>query len=173
MNVSFSNKSLPVRRIVSGGQTGVDRAALDVAIELGLAHGGWCPLGRKAEDGPIDVRYNLRETSSPKYHVRTRRNVLDSDGTLILYRGELTGGTELTLKYAREHGGPCRAVDLGEVNLAAVRRWLVDHAIATLNVAGPRESTAPGVYEEARKTLLAILQSGRSKKPRQRSRRTN
>jgi hypothetical protein len=157
MDVSATKGSLLIRRIVSGGQTGVDRAALDVAIELGIEHGGWCPQRRKAEDGPIDRRYNLRQTRSAKYHVRTRLNVLDSDGTLILYRGELTGGTELTLNYALAHGRPCLAVDVGKVKLATVRRWLVAQAIETLNVAGPRESTAPGVYEEARSALRAVL----------------
>lgn len=85
-----------VRRIVSGGQTGVDRAALDVAMQLSIEHGGWCPRGRLAEDGTIPSRYDLRETRSAKYHVRTERNVVDSDATLILYRKSLTGGTLLT-----------------------------------------------------------------------------
>ena len=80
-------------RIVSGGQTGVDRAALDAALELGIAHGGWCPRGRLAEDGPIADRYGLRETASSDYAVRTEQNVVDSDATLILHRGPLTGGT--------------------------------------------------------------------------------
>jgi hypothetical protein len=151
----------PVRRIVSGGQTGVDRAALDVARELGLAHGGWCPRGRKAEDGPIDRCYNLRETRSAKYHVRTRHNVLDSDGTLILYRGEMTGGTELTLRYALEHHRPYLAVDLASADLEAIRGWLIENEIETLNVAGPRESTAPGAYEEARSALRAVLHGRR------------
>ena len=80
-----------LRTIVSGGQTGVDRAALDVAIMLGFAHGGWCPAGRLAEDGPIDAHYALRETASAAYDVRTERNVVDSDGTLVLASGEPRG----------------------------------------------------------------------------------
>jgi hypothetical protein len=149
----------PVLKIVSGGQTGVDRAALDVAIALGLAHGGWCPQGRRAEDGPINPCYHLCETDSPRYHVRTRRNVLESDGTLILYGGQLIGGTALTLKYAQRYERPSLAVDLEELDAAAVLRWLDDHAIEILNVAGPRESTLPGIYEEASKALRAILRS--------------
>jgi hypothetical protein len=152
-----SSKKRLLRRIVSGGQTGVDRAALDVAIELGLEHGGWCPRGRKAEDGPIDRGYDLRETRSAKYHVRTRRNVLDSDGTLILYRGAMTGGTELTLDFARKQGRPHLAVEISHIDLPAIRRWIVENRIETLNVAGPRESTAPGIYAQGRSILSALL----------------
>ena len=92
-----------LRTIVSGGQTGVDRAALDVAIALGFAHGGWCPAGRLAEDGPIAARYALRETTSAAYDVRTERNVLDSDGTLVLASGEPRGGSALTCRLACGH----------------------------------------------------------------------
>lgn len=95
-----------VKRIVSGGQTGVDRGALDAAIFLGIAHGGWCPQGRLAEDGTIPPRYELTETNSSKYPIRTQQNVIDSDGTLILYAGELQGGTSLTLRFARERNKP-------------------------------------------------------------------
>jgi hypothetical protein len=157
MKQSVAPPRLLLRRIISGGQTGVDRAALDVAIELGLAHGGWCPRGRRAEDGPIDRTYKLRETRSAKYHIRTRRNVLDSDATLVFYRGEIAGGTELTLRYAREHGRPHLAVNPAEADAAAIRRWLVEHQIETLNVARPRESTWPGAYEESRSLLRELL----------------
>lgn len=160
----------PVRRIVSGGQTGVDRAALDAAIELGIEHGGWCPRGRKAEDGPIDARYDLRETDSRQYHVRTRRNVLDSDATLILCLGKLTGGTELTRRYAEEHDRPLLVVDLEEADPKEIVAWLKENGIETLNVAGPRESTAPGVYEQARLLLIGALgkrpvRKSRTRKP--------
>jgi hypothetical protein len=156
---------LPVRRIVSGGQTGVDRAALDVAIELGLEHGGWCPRGRRAEDGVIDARYNLQETRSARYYVRTRRNVRESDGTLIISWGALTGGTELTLRYAQKHNKPHLWVELPEVDPLSVRRWLAAREIQTLNVAGPRESTAPGVYRMARSLLQAVLAAESSSCP--------
>ena len=99
-------------KIISGGQTGVDRGALDAAMELGIPHGGWCPRGRTAEDGRIPDRYQLRETDSPDYSFRTEQNVLDSDATLILYRGRIAGGTELTLRLARQHGRPHLVVDL-------------------------------------------------------------
>ncbi|MHB1035337.1 MAG: putative molybdenum carrier protein [Pirellulales bacterium] len=148
-----------VRKIVSGGQTGVDRGALDAAIELGLPHGGWCPRRRRAEDGPIPARYLLTETDSPEYRVRTERNVLDSDGTLILARGVPTGGTELTRQLAETHAKPCLIVDLNQPPaLAAVRRWLKRNRVAVLNVAGPRESQSPGIGAQATefvKTLFA------------------
>jgi hypothetical protein len=149
-----------VRTIVSGGQTGVDRAALDAAIALGIEHGGWCPRGRRAEDGAIDDRYRLQETESRKYHVRTECNVRDSDGTLILYRGDLSGGTEYTRKCARLHGKPHLAIDLASGGrLREIREWLAEHTIETLNVAGPRESTAPGIYEEAYALLEALFET--------------
>ena len=114
-------------RIVSGGQTGVDRGALDAAIELGIPHGGWCPCGRLAKDGEIPARYGLTETESPDYALRTEKNVLDSDGTLILCRGRPRGGTDLTLRLARQHDKPHLVLDLeGPHDLAAVRRWIAE-----------------------------------------------
>src|SRR5688572_16678238 len=98
-------------KIISGGQTGVDRAALDVALELGLPCGGWCPKGRKAEDGVIDPKYPLQETSTDDYPQRTEKNVQDSDATLILTRGKPDGGTALTRSLAREHKKPCKVVN--------------------------------------------------------------
>jgi len=153
--------SHPVRRIVSGGQTGVDRAALDVAISLEIDHGGWCPRGRIAEDGVIPSDYNLSETESKKYHVRTERNVIDSDGTLILYCGELSGGTQLTHRLANKHERPCLLVRLDEndVDVCDVRKWLVKEGIETLNVAGPRATSAEGVYQLAREFLLVLLET--------------
>jgi hypothetical protein len=146
------------RRIVSGGQTGVDRAALDVARALGIECGGWCPRGRRAEDGPISPDYPLVETESPRYEERTERNVLDSDGTLILTRGELAGGTALTRELALRHGRPVLVVDLDwGASAGPVRAWIGSQGIATLNVAGPRESGAPGIYRAARALLEELL----------------
>ena len=99
-------------KLISGGQTGVDRAGLDVALALGLAIGGWCPQGRRAEDGILPDRYPLTETPEPDYETRSRRNVEDADGTLILKRGQLDGGTALTASYARQIGKPCLVVAL-------------------------------------------------------------
>jgi len=147
-----------IRRIVSGGQSGVDRAALDVALELGLDCGGWCPRGRRAEDGAIDPHYPLTETASTDYKVRTRLNVRDSDGTLVLTRGAPAGGTRLTVRFARALGRPCCVIDLAaDDRVDEARAWYAAHAIAVLNVAGPRESTAPGVYDEAHAFLSRLL----------------
>jgi hypothetical protein len=147
------------RRIVSGGQTGVDRAALDVALERNIEHGGWCPLGRRAEDGRIPERYRLRETYSRDYGVRTLQNVLDSDATLILHRGPLRGGTRLTAELARQHGKPVMTVDLGDGSkrISTVRQWLTGNCIATLNIAGPRESQAAGITAQAADFLRRLL----------------
>jgi hypothetical protein len=145
-------------RIVSGGQTGVDRAALDAAIALGIDHGGWCPRGRLAEDGTIPARYALTETEWPQYHVRTFRNVVDSDATLILYRGEMTGGTALTCRLAERQQRACWAINLDEhVAPELIRAWIADGQFATLNVAGPRESTDPGIGEAAYALLTQVL----------------
>jgi hypothetical protein len=144
--------------VISGGQTGVDRAALDAARELGLETGGWCPKGRRAEDGPIPHRYPLKETVSAAYPVRTERNVRDSQGTLILTRGRLKGGTALTRKLAQAAGKPCLVIDLSlKEGDEAVRDWGRGQAIGVLNVAGPRESEAPGIYGEAFRFLITVL----------------
>ena len=147
-------------RIVSGGQTGVDRAALDVALELGLPCGGWCPRGRRAEDGPIPPRYPLTETGSASYRSRTRRNVEDSDGTVILAWGPLAGGTRFTAAYAERHGRPHVIVDLAQwsdADVQRVRAWLAAHSIRILNVAGPRASQAPDAYAAAHAFMTALL----------------
>jgi len=147
-----------VEKVVSGGQTGVDRAALDVGLALRLSCGGWCPAGRLAEDGAIPERYPLRETESASYPERTRRNVLDSDATLILYRRRLRGGTALTARLARHHGRPCLAVDLEtRPSVGAIREWLLGQDTRVLNVAGPRESEAPGIHAEAAALLEQVL----------------
>ncbi len=148
----------PVEKIVSGGQTGVDRVGLDVGLALGFAVGGWCPRGRRAEDGPIPGRYPLVETASASYRVRTRLNVRDSDATLILCRGPLSGGTRLTVDIACKMGRPLRVADLSRrVQAPAAAAWLRRHGVVRLNIAGPRESQAPGIGAEAGRFLLRVL----------------
>jgi hypothetical protein len=145
-------------KVISGGQTGVDRGALDAAIALGIAHGGWCPRGRLAEDGRIPDRYQLVETDSPDYAVRTEQNVVDSDATLILCRGPLSGGTELTLRLARQHRRLCLVIDLDRPpQPEEVRRWLRDHRVEVLNVAGPRESQSPGIAARAGEFIAEVF----------------
>jgi hypothetical protein len=143
--------------IVSGGQTGVDRAALDAAIAIGLGHGGWCPRGRLSEDGSIPSRYELRETESPDYPVRTEQNVIDSDATLILYEGRLKGGTLLTTRICRRQGKPVLSVRIDVKHVPTVRLWLAERQPAVLNVAGPRESTAPGIFDRSMQFLLRVF----------------
>lgn len=146
-------------RIVSGGQTGVDRAALDVAFALGLPQGGYCPRGRKAEDGRIASHYPLIELESDDYAVRTERNVLESSGTLILYRRKMTGGTLLTFRLARRHRKPYFLVRLDrKLDYPAAQNWLEEKKIEVLNVAGPRGSTDPEIYELAAGYLWELLQ---------------
>jgi hypothetical protein len=152
---------MPIERIISGGQTGVDRAALDVALALGLPCGGWCPAERRAEDGPIAPRYPLRETAESEYAVRTERNVRDSEATLILTVGASQGGAALTWELARRLGRPRLIVDLElPPDIGAVREWLRQRGVGVLNVAGPRESRCPGIYARAVAFLQDLLRGG-------------
>lgn len=151
------SQPLPLCRIISGGQTGVDRGALDAALAAGIPHGGWCPAGRRAEDGRIPDLYQLTELTSADYALRTEQNVMDSDGTLILHTGEFGSGTELTLRMTAKHRKPCLQVHLdASPNPTAVRQWLTDHQIEILNCAGPRESNSPGIQTATRDFLLTV-----------------
>lgn len=150
----------PFKKIVTGGQTGVDRAALDLSLAYSIPYGGWCPRGRIAEDGVLDDRYNLVETPSEDVAVRTEWNARDSDGTLILSYGELTGGTDWTKVCAEKYGKPFLIVDLrGEGDVARFENWCLDHKVEVLNVAGPRESHAPGeIYRLSIRMLKLLFQ---------------
>lgn len=154
-----------VECIVSGGQTGVDRAALDAAIELGIPHRGWCPKGRKAEDGIIPNRYQLRETTGSDYAERTRRNVEDSDATLILTLSpandlQLRGGTLLTWSCCQQSARPVLVVRLQRPGTdKRIQEWLSQNHVSVLNIAGPRASKHPGLYQSAKSYLLRVLKS--------------
>ncbi len=149
---------MALSKIVSGGQTGVDRAALDVALESSIHCGGWCPAGRRAEDGSIDTRYPLQETPSDQYTQRTKWNVRDSQGTLIISDRPLTGGTLFTKACAeRLHKPYWISETMGTLDVNAFRRWLKTNRIEILNVAGPRESHRPGIYEHAKALLQRLL----------------
>ncbi len=158
-----ATRRAPVRpvEIRSGGQTGVDRAALDFALARGLPHGGWCPRGRRAEDGVIPARYRLRETASAAYEERTRRNVRDSDATVIFSPGRaLAGGTRLTREIARALDRPLlHLTAAGAVARAAarLRAFIRRHRVRRLNVAGPRASETPGLEVFVRAVLERAL----------------
>lgn len=150
--------------IVSGGQTGADRAALDFAIRTGLPHDGWCPLGRRAEDGPLAAGYQLRETPTARYAQRTEWNVRDSDATVVFALGvTLSGGTKLTADLAATLGKPLLklcAAEAGPLEAAvALRQFLGEHQIARLNVAGPRASQEPQIAAYVDAVLTAALGS--------------
>ena len=150
----------PIKRIISGGQTGVDRAALDYAIDHHIPHGGWCPRGRLAEDGRIPDRYVLEETPTEEYPERTEKNVLTADGTLILYRTRITGGTQLTQQLCVLNKKPCFVINLEDapkLTRRAFQVWLVESKVHVLNVAGPRESLSPGIYVKAKAYLKALF----------------
>lgn len=136
----------------------MDRAALDAAMELGFKAGGWCPRGRLAEDGRIDDKYPLKESKTTLYAERTEKNVQDSDATLILCEGPLTGGTELTANLAIRYQKPLLVVNLkGERNVDKIIKWLEENGVQRLNVAGPRESTAFGIHAKSKAFLSELF----------------
>ena len=160
-------KATPPFKIISGGQTGVDRAALKWAVANGVAHGGWCPKGRKAEDGIIPRRFRLKETGSANYLVRTRRNVRDSHGTVIFSNHvRLSGGTRKTALFAKGMGRPLLRVTCAmDMNEAAARlaEFVKENRIRVLNVAGPRESEEAGVAPFVRQVLTRVFRRHPSK----------
>ena len=150
-----------LKKIISGGQTGADRAALDVALKFNIPHGGWIPRGRKTEQGPLPERYGLREMPGMDYPSRTKQNIMDSDGTAIISRGDLTGGSLLTQSFARIKGKPVCHVDLSmnEAFEAAVivQSFILENGIEVLNVAGPRASHDPGIYFDVKTILETVV----------------
>jgi len=148
--------------IVSGGQSGVDRGALDAALQAGVPCGGWCPADGMAEDGAIDACYGLEPLPQGGYAERTRRNVEDSDATLILYFGELEGGTALTASCCERLKRPFLLIDALAVSPAQAalraRDFALRHAVQRLNVAGPRASKTPAAHVYAEHTVARLLE---------------
>jgi len=148
-------------KIISGGQTGVDRAALDIALKRGIDCGGWCPVGRLDEFGRIPGQYPLRELEGGGFTERTLQNVKDSNGTVVIYAGKLSGGTEQTVCFCRELGQPHQLIDASKISTGEAARSIADfvrkHKIDILNVAGPRQSEWPEGYDYASRALDAFL----------------
>jgi hypothetical protein len=157
----MNTSTVPSLQIVSGGQTGVDRAALDAAMQLGVPAGGWCPEGRMAEDGVIPDRYPLRELKGGGYPERTRKNVVNSDGTVIIYFEVISDGTELTRRYCVTESKPHLLIDGTKVNEAEaakqIRRFVQQYGIGTLNVAGPRAGKNDKAYHYTHDALVKFL----------------
>jgi predicted Rossmann-fold nucleotide-binding protein len=148
-------------KIISGGQTGVDRAALDVALKYGIDSSGWCPTGRLDEFGRIPDRYPLKELENGGFTERTLRNVKDSDGTLIIYPGKLGGGTEQTVHFCVEQRRPHELIDASNTSTEKAAQLIADfvreNKIDVLNVAGPRQSEWPEGYDYVYRALNNFL----------------
>ena len=148
-------------KIISGGQTGVDRAALDVALKHGIDCGGWCPAGRLDEFGRIPDRYPVKELAGAGFTERTLQNVKDSDGTVIIYAGKLSGGTEQTVRFCIEQQRPHQLIDASKISAEDAARLISDfvrkNKIGILNVAGPRQSEWTKGYDCASRSLEAFL----------------
>ncbi|WP_299981215.1 putative molybdenum carrier protein [Desulfobacula sp.] len=150
-----------LKKIISGGQTGADRAALDVAIKFNIEHGGWLPKGRRTEKGPLPMKYQLNEMDTGDYRARTEQNIVDSHGTVIISRGRLTGGSKLTQSFAEFVGRPNCYIDLlntEEFEASIIlKSFIMEKEVQTLNVAGPRLSHHPGIYMDVKTILEATL----------------
>jgi len=149
-----------IRKIISGGQTGADRAALDAAIKLGIPHGGWVPKGRLTENGPLPDKYQLAEMPGTSYRLRTEQNVIDSDGTLIISHGQLSEGSDYTLRMTLKQHRPCLHIDLNQTPAfkaaVLIRSWIDENAIEILNVAGPRASKDNQIYSAVLKLVESV-----------------
>ena len=152
-----------LEKIISGGQTGADQGALDGAIACGFPHGGSIPAGRKTEAGILPLAYEMQELDSDRYTDRTERNVVDADGTLILSHGPLTGGSALTEKIAVRLYKPCLHIDLDRHDtseaVGEVAAWIWKSDIRILNVAGPRASSDPHIYDLSRELIVLLLKT--------------
>lgn len=152
---------LVVVNIISGGQTGAERGALDAAIEMSIAHGGLCAKGRKSEDGMVPAKYQVKDAASPDYSDRTEANVAEACGTLICTFGRLGGASKQVWEHARKHGKPALHLDLNaeatDYAVKRVREWLNQHSVRVLNVAGSRESESAGLHGAVKDLLTRVF----------------
>lgn len=146
-----------LKKIISGGQIGADQAALDVAIKMGIAHGGWIQKGRKTQSGFLPKKYNLKEMPTASFIKRIEQNVVDADGTVIVSHGRLSGGANYSQKMTTKHKRPCLHIDLSIIPIfiaaSRINAWVKEHNIEVLNVTGSRASEDPKIYNE---TMLII-----------------
>ena len=149
-----------ISKIISGGQTGVDQGALDYALENSVPCGGWCPKGRLCENGKIPEKYPVRECESKEYPYRTEKNVIDSDGTLIIIKNSADRGTGLTKRLCEKHNKPIIIIDIigshGDQR-ESIQEWINTNNISVLNIAGNRESFSEGIQEKTKDLLLYLF----------------
>lgn len=154
-----------LEKIISGGQTGADIAGVDAAIAVGLTYGGWIPKGRRTENGALDIKYQLQEMATPGYPKRTERNVMEADGTVIFVSGKLTGGSDLTRKYAVKKNKPWLHINTKILSVlqavAQLEEWIKQEKIKILNVAGRCASKDPEIYEITLAVLSKYLEKNR------------
>ncbi len=171
--VPLKKQPLAVERIISGGQTGADRGGLDAAMTLGIPHGGWCPKGRRAEDGAVPARYQLRETNTADYPKRTRRNIAEADATIVFVLSLKAAGpaSRLTINEAQAMYKPVMLAELAgmlsgapetraaheRLTVRDIQKWCRQHDVKTLNVAGSRESKVPGLQRAVRDILVRAI----------------
>ncbi len=152
---------MTIKKIISGGQTGADQAALDAAIKLGVPHGGWIPKGRITETGSLPNVYNLKEMPTNSYPKRTEQNVIDSDGTMIISHGKLAGGSDYTQIMAKKHGSPWIHIDLNRTTgldaSLKISTWIIENSILMLNVAGSRASQDQKIYEKTKDIVEGVI----------------
>ena len=153
-----------IEKIISGGQTGADRGAIDAALKYGFPYGGWIPKGRLTEYGPLPDEYQLKEMPTKNYPDRTEKNVLASDGTVIITHGKLTEGSALTKKFAQKYKRPYLHIDLNKtpafIAASEINNWVIKHGIEILNVAGPRASKDPKIYEDTTYIIQGVILLG-------------
>jgi len=153
-----------LKKIISGGQVGADQAAFDAAIKYNFPHGGWIQKGRKTEDGILPYGYKLKELKSGAHPNYTERNVINSDGTLIISHGTLKGGSVLPRKLAKEHNRPCFHIDLNEtlafISASKINSWIIEHKIEILNVVGSRASKDPKIYQDTKYIIEGVILLG-------------
>ncbi len=153
-----------LEKIISGGQTGADQGALDTAMRLGIEHGGWIPRGRKTEAGPLPDKYQLMEMPTGEYHLRTEKNVVSAEATVIFSHGPLSGGSLLAQQVAQRHGRPWLHVDLNTASAFDAARnlndWIKKYDVRVLNVAGPRASQDPHIYQATGDILESVYYLG-------------